>query len=205
MGWLSDKAAKWRRIIDDHGGDGRAVTAGWQSLTSDLEVLARWSEEAQGRLALQVPDPAARREIMRQRSCVFTEEFGDGDILALRALYQASGDIETVLRSMRDNPDRFGQPFLENGAIIEVRRPRDPAAYAKATDAYQRQLAACYCPLIRAARKRMPLEYCCCSAGWYRGIYQGIFGRPVDVVVEASLLNGDDHCRFSIRFAAAGL
>jgi hypothetical protein len=204
MGWLEDKIIKWQAAIDARGGAGKGdnVVAGWQSVGDDPEALAEWSAQAMVRLAQQVPDSSARQKIMLDRSCVFTEEFGDEAILALRRLYHETGQVEEVLRSMRENKERFGQPFLEGDAIIEVRRPRDPAAYAKAKNDYERQLAACFCPLIRASRKRVPLEYCCCSAGWFRGIYQGIFRRPVTVTVEKSLLNGDDSCRFSIAVAA---
>ena len=205
MGWLEDKIIKWQAAIDAIGGPGRGdmVTAGWEGLGDDPDKLAAWTGAAMARLAEQVPDPEDRQRIMLDRACVFTEEFGDERILKLRKLYAETGAVEAVLAAMREDRERFGQPYLENGKIIEVRRPRDPAAYAKATNAYERQMAACFCPLIRATRKRIPLEYCCCSAGWYRGIYRGIFGRPVSVKVEQSLLNGDDRCRFSIRICPA--
>lgn len=201
MGWLEDKVDKWKSIIDARAGAGRgeAVVSGWKEAGGDPEKLAMWSACAMARLEELVPDAAARREIMLDRSCVFTEEFGDERILALRKIYDETGDIEAVLRAMRDDRERFGKPFLEGGAIIEIRSPRDKVAYAKASTDYERQMAACFCPLARAARARLPLEYCCCSAGWYRGIYQGIFQRPVEVTVEESLLNGDGQCRFSIR------
>lgn len=201
MGWLEDKVEKWEKAIDSRAGSGKGegVTAGWKEAGKDPEKLATWTAGAMQRLAEAVPDIVQRREIMLDRSCVFTEEFGDERILALRKLYQETGDVEEVLKAMRQDRERFGQPYLENGAIVEVRSPRDKEAYSKASTDYERQMAACFCPLARAARERLPLEYCCCSAGWYRGIYQGIFQRPVEVKVEKSLLNGDAQCRFSIK------
>jgi hypothetical protein len=201
MGWLEDKVNKWKAAIDARAGGGRggSVVAGWREAGRDPEALASWSACAMARLGEAVPDAATRREIMLDRSCVFTEEFGDEKILALRKIWAETGDVESVLRVMRDDRERFGQPFLEDGAIIEIRNPRDKEAYAKASTDHERQMAACFCPLARAARGRLSLEYCCCSAGWYRGIYQGIFQRPVEVTVEKSLLNGDAQCRFSIK------
>jgi hypothetical protein len=201
MGWLADKMRKWRESTDRHGGTGKGarVVEGWEALTDDLGAIARWSEGAQRRLSEEVPDAEARRLIMLERSCVFTEEFGDEDILQMRVLYRETGSLDTVLAAMRDNAGRFGEPFIEEGAIIEIRRPRDPEALAAACSDAERLAAACYCPLARESRNGLPLEYCCCSSGWYKGIYEGIFGAPADVSVEESLLNGDDRCRFVIR------
>lgn len=203
MGWLEDKVEKWKAAIDARAGAGKGegVTGGWKEAGPDPEKLAAWTACAMQRLVKTVPELSKRREIMLDRSCVFTEEFGNERILALRKLYQDSGDVEAVLKAMRDDRERFGQPYLEKGAIIEIRSPREKEAFAKASTDYERQMAACFCPLARAARGRLPLEYCCCSGGWYRGIYQGIFQKPAMVTVEKSLLNGDNQCRFSIKFA----
>jgi hypothetical protein len=155
--------------------------------------------KAQERLAAEVPDEAARRSIMLERSCVFVEEFGDADIVRLRELFTATGSAGKVVEAMRDNRERFGRPFIDGDSIVEIRDPRDPVAFAKAADARERRIAACFCPLIRETEARVPLDYCYCSAGWYRGIYGAVFGRPVEVEVEKSMLNGDDCCRFRIR------
>jgi hypothetical protein len=201
MGWLADKLRKWEEAIDREAapGAGSRVTAGGDGLTADPAVLSRWTAEAMERLAAEVPDPAARRRIMLDRSCVFAEEFGDADLDALRALFQETGSAPAVVSAMRENPDRFGDPFIDGGVIVEIRRPRDPEAFAAAKTRHERQSAACFCPLARESGDRLPLEYCSCSAGWYRGIYGSIFGVPVEVEVNESLLNGDGRCRFTIR------
>ncbi|NLP06006.1 hypothetical protein GX411_08670 [Candidatus Fermentibacteria bacterium] len=201
MSWFADKVRKWEASIDRRAGLGAGgrVTAGWEALGDDLEEIAEWSREAQARLEVEVPDESARREIMLERSCVFTEEFGEGDILVLRRLYRETGSAEAVVRAMRENPGRFGDPFIEDGVIVEIRRPRDPAAFSAASTPREKQIAACFCPLSRETHGGLPKEYCCCSAGWYRGIYEGVFGRPVDVTVDESLLAGDGRCRFTIR------
>lgn len=201
MGWLSDKMRKWEEAVDREAspGAGGRVTAGWDGVPADPGALSRWTAGAMERLAAEVPDPAARRRIMLDRSCVFAEEFGNADLEALRTLFLETGSAEAVVKSMRENPDRFGDPFIDGGVIVEIRRPRDPVAFAAAKTRHERQSAACFCPLARESEDRLPLEYCSCSAGWYRGIYGAVFGVPVDVEVHESLLNGDDRCRFTIR------
>ena len=83
--------------------------------------------------------------------------------------------------------------------IYEIRNPRDPEAYAKATTPYEKQMAACFCPLMRATKNVVSKEYCHCSAGWYKGIYEGIFGTKVRVEVLEAIISGDEHCKFAIH------
>lgn len=201
MSWLSDKIRRWEESIDRHAGCGRGfhVTEGWEGLTNDPPSLAEWSEKAQERLEAEVPDEAARRGIMLERSCIFVEEFGDADIVRLRELFAETGSVEKVVVAMRENGGRFGRPFIDGDTIVEVRNPRDPEAYARATNDRDRRIAACFCPLVRETAGRIPLDYCYCSGGWYRGIYEGIFSSPALVTVEESLLDGGGSCRFRIR------
>jgi predicted hydrocarbon binding protein len=152
-----------------------------------------------GRLSSVVPDQKARNEIMQARSCVFIEEFGDGPIIALAKLYADTKSVDKVLDAMGADKGKFGHPYREGNVIYEIRNPRDPEAYVKATTPYEKQMAACFCPLIRATQKVLSKEYCHCSAGWYKGIYEGIFKTPVRVEVLQSVISGDENCKFAIH------
>lgn len=198
MSWLSEKMKKWENSLNKRGKDGSYLVSGWEKLDNNLENIAIWSKEAMEKLNELVDDKKTREEIMIERCCVFTEEFGAEDILKLAELYKSTGSCEQVVKAMRENKERFGQPYIEGSAIIEIRNPRDIEAYKNAKSDYERQLAACYCPLIRATKEKISLEYCYCSAGWYKGIYEGIFGKPVNVKVDESIINGDSRCKFTI-------
>jgi hypothetical protein len=203
MSWLEDKMKKWAAQVDRHApGQGKAVTAGYDRVPDLPEEYAVWSEAAMARFREAIPDQEARENTMQARSCVFTEEFGDAQITALAALYGETGNIDKVLEAMCANKDKFGHPWREGNVIYEVRSPRDPAAYTAAKTPHERQIAACYCPLIRATRNVISKEYCHCSAGWYKGIYEGIFKTPARVDVLESVISGDDHCKFAIRLPA---
>jgi hypothetical protein len=200
MSWLADKMRKWAAQIDRHApGQGKKVTAGYDRVPDRPEEYAVWSEKAMERLMTAVPVQAAREEIMQGRSCVFTEEFGDSQIAALAALFTETKNVDTVLEAMCSSRDKFGHPYRDGNVIYEVRSPRDPAAFAAATTPHEKQLAACYCPLMRATRRVVSKEYCHCSAGWYKGIYEGIFGTTARVEVLQSIISGDDSCKFAIR------
>ena len=136
---------------------------------------------------------------MQARACVFTDEFGDGPIAKIAALYTETKSVDKVLEAMWADKGKFGHPYREGNVIYEIRNPRDPEAFAKATTPYERQLAACYCPLMRATNKVISKEYCHCSAGWYKGIYQRIFGTTVRVEVLQAIIGGDEQCKFAIR------
>ena len=175
------------------------MIAGYEQIPDCPEDYAVWSEKAMERLSSAVPDQEAREEIMQARACVFTEEFGDGPIAAMAKLYAETINVDKVLEAMGADKGKFGHPYREGNVIYEIRIPRDPEAYAKASTPYEKQMAACFCPLIRATRNVISKDYCHCSAGWYKGIYEGIFKTPARVEVLESLIGGDKSCKFAIR------
>jgi predicted hydrocarbon binding protein len=40
--------------------------------------------------------------------------------------------------------------------------------------------------------------YCNCSRGWAKALFEGATGKPVEVNMEKSIINGDDQCRFEV-------
>jgi hypothetical protein len=55
----------------------------------------------------------------------------------------------------------------------------------------------CNCPFIRG--KEAPSILCNCSLGTQKKIYESLFGRPVSVSLEKSVLRGDERCSFKIQ------
>jgi predicted hydrocarbon binding protein len=55
----------------------------------------------------------------------------------------------------------------------------------------------CNCPFIRA--KDAPSILCNCSLGTQKKIYESLFGRPVNVTLNKSVLRGDERCSFTIQ------
>jgi predicted hydrocarbon binding protein len=200
MPWLADKMKKWAAQIDRHApGKGDEVVAGYDKIPDRPEEYAVWSKGAMEKLEAVLPDRTAREEIMQARACVFTEEFGTGPIDSMSKLFAKTGSVDRVLEAMGADKGKFGHPCREGNVIYEIRSPRDPEAYAKATTPYEKQMAACFCPLMRATKNVISKEYCHCSAGWYKGIYEGIFGAPVRVEVLQAVISGDGQCKFAIH------
>lgn len=203
MTWLENKIDKWmkniERYTDTH--TSAKIMDGSDILkeASDKE-RAEYFEKTMNKLEREIPDEETRENILSSCSCVFTEEFGDELILELREIYKNTVKIEKVLERMKQYPGKFAHTVYENGVVREKRKPRDPVAYASAKTPEERKLAACFCPLARAGNVPFPKPFCYCSAGWYKGIWEGILDRPVKVKVVKSLLYGDETCEFEIRF-----
>lgn len=94
-----------------------------------------------------------------------------------RKIYEKSDDIDEFL-------DEFGQVY-ENlhreGDKVYIIYPR------------------CYCPNVnKIPLGKLSATYCNCSQGWAKALFEGALGRPVEVIMEKSIVKGDEHCRFRI-------
>jgi len=95
-----------------------------------------------------------------------------------RGIYQKSRNVDEFM-------ERFGQIYKylhrEGGKIYII--------YPK-----------CYCSQVKKIPKgKLSGTYCNCSRGWAKALFEGAVGRPVEVVLEKSIVNGDGECRFRIK------
>jgi hypothetical protein len=57
----------------------------------------------------------------------------------------------------------------------------------------------CYCSQVNKISKgKLPGIYCNCSRGWAKALFEGAIGKPVEVIMEKSIINGDDQCKFKV-------
>ena len=57
----------------------------------------------------------------------------------------------------------------------------------------------CYCSQVNKISKgKLSGIYCNCSRGWAKALFEGATGKPVEVVMEKSIINGDDQCKFRV-------
>jgi predicted hydrocarbon binding protein len=57
----------------------------------------------------------------------------------------------------------------------------------------------CYCSQVNKIPKgKLSGTYCNCSRGWAKALFEGALGRSVDVIMEKSIINGDNECKFRI-------
>ncbi|NWG10394.1 hypothetical protein HXY33_01375 [Candidatus Bathyarchaeota archaeon] len=57
----------------------------------------------------------------------------------------------------------------------------------------------CYCSQVNKIPKgKLSGTYCNCSRGWAKALFEGALGRPIEVLLEKSIISGDNQCRFRI-------
>jgi hypothetical protein len=202
MGWLEEKMKKWGAKIDEYAGKDfcNRVLEGCEKLGDCApDERARWTRSAMATLAELVPDEEIRQKIMLDRSCVFTEEFGEEPLLKLRRIYHDTGSVEAVIEEMCRDTYKYARPYVEGNVIFETKNPRYPEEFAKAVTSEEKRKAYCHCPL--AGKGEMPVDetYCYCGAGWYKGIWEFITERSVEIKLVKSVMAGDECCTFAVR------
>ncbi len=125
-------------------------------------------------------DEGACREALEQcgRACIPTST-----VRKARALYEKSEGLED---------------FLERYATVnEHLHVEEGGGYM----VYPR----CYCSLVnKIPRGELSATWCNCSRGWVKELFEFATGRPVDVVLEKSVVKGDDGCRLMVVFGPGG-
>ena len=57
----------------------------------------------------------------------------------------------------------------------------------------------CFCSFVnKISPGKLSATYCNCSRGWAKALFEGAMGKPVDVIMEESIVNGDEKCKFRI-------
>ncbi len=183
------------RVLD--AGTARQVVRGVRCLRPTAASLDRvlWVKAALERLGAQASEEE-RRDILS--GCAHF--FPAWRIAALREVYEATGDVDRVLEVMREDPQNyFSRPERQGRMIVVEKQPADPEAYSAAATREERAKAFCHCSIVRQNLDIAPAEFCHCSAGWFRQIWEGVLGRPVKVEATETLVGGGDTCRFAIH------
>jgi hypothetical protein len=207
---LADEAAR-RRIME-----------GGESLTSHSpsgDVVA-WSSAAVEKMVGRIGEANAR-EVLTRCAC----RYPDADLQDIRREFALRGDIDRAIRMLRDRFESFLRGTLlldeariadvlawgwgpagvrQGDAIIATKIPKSEflAAFLEEKDPGKRRAYYCHCPRVRAAVERgekIPGVYCYCGAGFYKGIWETILQKPVQVEVLESVLQGGDLCRVAIH------
>lgn len=119
-------------------------------------------------------DEKTRAEVLEQcgRQCQ-SQSF----VKKARSIYQKSKNIDEFL-------DKFGKVYKHlhiDGHNVYIVYPK------------------CYCSIInKIPSGKLSATYCNCSRGWVKELFEGAFGQPVEVIMEKSIVKGDDQCKFKI-------
>ena len=198
------------------------VMEGGDSLSEDsspAEVI-EWSKGAMERLGLLVGE-AESREIMTSCAC----QYPRSELSEIRERYHESGDIDLVLLMLREKFESFLRDTmgLEEGLIADIvgrgwglagvrqgnvivatKIPKSGhlLQYFEETDPERKRQHYCHCPRVREILKTsetLPPAYCYCGAGFYKGIWEEILQRPIEVEVLETVLAGGDVCKIAVH------
>ena len=101
--------------------------------------------------------------------------------------------IREVAAKAKEESATPKQAIERLAAKLDVARIEDDAVYVE----YPR----CYCEHLKGVSPEdVPDVFCACSIGWVKELF-GIAAGPecaVDVVLEQSVMRGDDRCRFRV-------
>jgi predicted hydrocarbon binding protein len=221
--WL----AKFSRCLEEIAGEAvrDQVMAGSDDLTSgsSREDVIAWTKQAMARLESLV-DEEKRRTIMTGCAC----QYPKAGLKEAKRVYQETRDVDRVHRMLQEQFESFLRDTLaledemvqqvvsrgwglagvkQGSTILATKIPKSGylVEYLQETDPEKRRQIYCHCPRVRDALKRgekLPLTYCYCGAGFYKGIWEEILGRPVEVEVVKSVLHGDDVCTVAVHLPA---
>ncbi len=118
-----------------------------------------------------------------------------------RMLYFTQEVDDEVVEYVRNTPTC--QVGVKEGDVIYVTKiPYMTKKYLHEKNERMKRYYACHCAWVREAiRSGMKIspEFCYCSAGFEKRLWDVIFGRPVKAEVLQTVLNGDPICRFAIH------
>ena len=176
------------------------VMVGIEAITSksSAEAYREWIHAAMERIDSLTNDPVKKYQIVSCAAHVFPQHRID----LLRAIYEQRHDIDDVLRAMYQDPDWYEDPVRKGNQLIMRKVPFNAEAYKQATTPAERRQAYCHCAFVRPYLDEIPARitptFCWCGAGWYRRLWEGVLGQPIQVEHVETLIKGNDCCTLVI-------
>ncbi len=118
-----------------------------------------------------------------------------------KTLYYTQEITKEVLDYVKETPTC--QVGVRDGNIIFVTKiPYMAKKYLREKDPKKKRYYACHCPWVREAIKldtKISPNFCYCSAGFEKRVWDVIFGQDVKADVLETVLKGDSICKFAIH------
>ncbi|MDP8313735.1 MAG: DUF6144 family protein [Candidatus Celaenobacter antarcticus] len=217
--WLNKFHKNITRFSDEE--TAQKVTEGAEGLNSksNPEDIISWTQHALDRLERFVDDSEVRK-ILLESACHYPQS----ELEEFKQLYAETRDVDLVHRKLQEKFERFLSNvlkldekmiaeverrgwgvagFKKGNTIIVAKIPKSGylKQYLDEKDPEKRREIYCHCPRIRDAvklGKSIPSNYCYCSAGFYKNIWETILQKPVEIEMLKSIFLGDDECQFKI-------
>ena len=178
----------------------RHVMRGSETIGVDdsAEKYHRWIHSAVHRLDSLTDDPLQKFKIVSCAAHVFPQYRIDH----LKEIYEQHQEIDDILKEMYTDPDWYEDPTRVGNQLFITKVPFDPVALAQAATPAERRQAYCHCAILKPYLKDIPTDisptFCWCGSGWYRRLWEGILGQPIQVEHIETLVTGGETCRLVI-------
>ena len=111
-----------------------------------------------------------------------------------------------VVEFVRSNQEVLSA--VRDGDYLYITKiPYAPKDWLSESDPTTKRYYACHCPLARAAiimqGPNISSDWCYCSGGYQKLMFDVVFGEPTEVEVLESVLAGDARCRFRVKIPEA--
>lgn len=120
-------------------------------------------------------DEETRARVLEQcgRECI-----SQSRIKKAKAIYNKTKDLDEFLEKLEDVYDVLHR----EGDNVYFIYPR------------------CYCSHVnKIPLGQLSSTYCNCSRGWVKALFEGALERAVEVIMEESIIKGDEQCKFRIK------
>lgn len=91
---------------------------------------------------------------------------------------------------------------IKDDKLYSTKIPYDPKRFLEETNPMMRRYYACHCPFVRenilANKSHVSPDWCMCSGGFAKAMYEVIFDHKLGVKCLNNVLQGDEFCRFEI-------
>jgi len=138
-------------------------------------------------------------DFLRRKHEEYVEELEK--LMKEKALYYTQEITKEVLDYVRKTPTC--QVGVRKGDIIYVTKiPYMAKEYLRERDPKKKRYYACHCAWVREAIEsdlKISPDFCYCSAGFEKRLWDVIFGQNVKADVVGSVLKGDFVCEFAIH------
>jgi hypothetical protein len=168
-------------------------------------------------------DESGLKSIMAGCAC----QYPRSDLQEVRREFEARQDLRSAHRMLQIKFEHFLEVTLgldedlvteimdrgwglagviQGETIIATKIPKSGylVEYLEETDPDKKRQLYCHCPRVRDALsllQTLPSTYCYCGAGFYKGIWEEIVQKPVEVEVLESVLSGGEVCRVAIHLS----
>lgn len=144
-------------------------------------------------------------EFLALRKCKFVENLEN---LKSQGLPFFTQDVtDEVIAFVQDHPE-IGGGARQGNIVYETKIPYLTQEYLSETDETRKRYFYCHCPWAREAilsGESVTATFCNCSAGYHKRPWEVIFEQPIKAEVIASVLQGDDVCRFAIHIPSIAI